>query len=233
MVAIKAYPAFKLFERAKRKTFDGLGDEEVFISKRTKGHESVEQTYKKFCLEYNQGKTMTWKELQAKGYLVKEIVRDEQGRFSKVIWHLYQTPVEVVAPEVKEVAQEDQKVKETETKVSQEIKEIAEQELEAVFTTLDAMDHLEEEEKETIREEIVDEFGQTLDKTWVQENFREAWEETLDNLKCREYFVSYLINHMKNKLSLKRLKEARASKEIASPTLDFYIPMDGPWNGHD
>lgn len=174
-----------------------------------------------------------WKDLQAKGYLVKEIVRDAQGRFSKVIWHLYQTPVEVVAPEVKEVAQEDQKVKETETKVSQEIKEIAEQELEAVFTTLDAMEHLEEEEKETIREEIVDEFGQTLDKTWVQENFREAWEETLDNLKCREYFVSYLINHMKNNLSFKRLKEAQASKEIASPTLDFYIPMDGPWNGHD
>ncbi len=30
MVAIKAYPAFKLFERAKRKKYDGLGDEEVF-----------------------------------------------------------------------------------------------------------------------------------------------------------------------------------------------------------
>lgn len=63
MVAIKAYPAFKLFERAKRKIFDGLGDEEVFISKRTKGHESVEQTYKKVRLECKQGKPMTWKEL--------------------------------------------------------------------------------------------------------------------------------------------------------------------------
>lgn len=73
MVAIKAYPAFKLFERAKRKTFDGLGDEEVFISKRTKGHESVEQTYKKIRLEYNQGKTMTWKELY--DFLFPEVYR--------------------------------------------------------------------------------------------------------------------------------------------------------------
>lgn len=63
MVAIKSYPAFKLFERAKRKKYDGFGNEEVFISKSTKGHESVEQVYKKVCLECNQGKTMTWQEL--------------------------------------------------------------------------------------------------------------------------------------------------------------------------
>lgn len=73
MVAIKAYPAFKLFERAKRKIFDGLGDEEVFISKRTKGHESVEQTYKKVCLEYNQGKSMTWQALY--DFLFPEVQR--------------------------------------------------------------------------------------------------------------------------------------------------------------
>ena len=73
MVAIKAYPAFKLFERAKRKIFDGFGNEEVYISKRTKGHESVEQTYKKVCLEYNQGKTMTWKELY--DFLFSEVHR--------------------------------------------------------------------------------------------------------------------------------------------------------------
>lgn len=73
MVAIKAYPAFKLFERAKRKIFDGLGDEEVFISKRTKGHESVERTYEKVCLECKQGKPMTWQELY--DFLFPEVQR--------------------------------------------------------------------------------------------------------------------------------------------------------------
>lgn len=63
MVAVEAYPAFKLFNLSKSKTFDGLGDEKVFISKRTKGHESVERVYEKICLEYNQGKPMIWGEL--------------------------------------------------------------------------------------------------------------------------------------------------------------------------
>ncbi|MGI1836466.1 DUF1031 family protein [Lactococcus garvieae] len=73
MVAIKVYPAFKLFERAKRKSYDGLGDEEVFISKRTKGHENEERVYKKVCLEYNQGKPMTWQELY--DFLFPEVQR--------------------------------------------------------------------------------------------------------------------------------------------------------------
>lgn len=59
-----------------------------------------------------------WKDLQAKGYLAKEIVRDEQGCFSKVLWRLYDTPVEVL--------QDNSKGKETETKIFQEIKENSE-----------------------------------------------------------------------------------------------------------
>lgn len=73
MVAVEAYFTVKLFERAKRKKYDGLGDEEVFISKRTKGHEREELAYKKICLEYNQGKTMTWEELY--DFLAPEVRR--------------------------------------------------------------------------------------------------------------------------------------------------------------
>lgn len=73
MVAVDAYYTVKLFERAKRKKYDGLGDEEVFISKRTKGHENEERVYKKVCLECKQGKPMTWQELY--DFLFPEVQR--------------------------------------------------------------------------------------------------------------------------------------------------------------
>lgn len=174
-----------------------------------------------------------WNDLQAKGYLVKEYIRDDKGCFSKVIWHLYEVPVKV-KEEVKVLAEEEAKVERKETAVANEIKEIAEQEFEAVFTTLEAMDDLDEEEKETIKDEIINEFDKTFDKRWVQENFKMAWEETLENLKCRERLVFYLINNMKNRYLMKRLKNAQEAKKLATPQVsDFYIPMDGPWNGHN
>lgn len=63
MTALKLLPTLKLHSLSRSKTFDGEGDNKVFISKRTKLHKEMEQTYEKLCLDLNHNQPMTWSEL--------------------------------------------------------------------------------------------------------------------------------------------------------------------------
>lgn len=64
MVAVEVIPANKLLNLAKKKTlYEGEGQEQVFISKRTKLNEAMEQTYQKLCFSFNENKPMEWNEL--------------------------------------------------------------------------------------------------------------------------------------------------------------------------
>ncbi|MCW2281390.1 DUF1031 family protein [Lactococcus lactis] len=64
MVAIEVIPANKLLTLARKKAiYKGEGQEQVFISKRTKLNEAMEQTYQKLCIGFNENKPMKWNEL--------------------------------------------------------------------------------------------------------------------------------------------------------------------------
>lgn len=64
MVAVEVIPANKLLNLAKKKTlYEDEGHEQVFISKRTKLNEAMEQTYQKLCFGFNENKPMEWNEL--------------------------------------------------------------------------------------------------------------------------------------------------------------------------
>lgn len=189
-----------------------------------------------------------WKELQRFGYIEKQRIRDKDGKFTKkkrefvdketgeiktieygTIWIMHPTPIEV-APEVKEEAEIIEKTEETVSEASHAIQVIAEEKFEKEFEAIEDIELLEETEKESIKDEMVTEFEEIFDPTWVSNNFQQAWAETMARLKRREHLVTYLVNAMQNNLALHRLE--RAKQSIDDEKLkNINIPMDGPWNG--
>lgn len=190
-----------------------------------------------------------WQELQRFGYLTKEQLKDDKGRYTRitetvkdkdgnereisygVIWTIHERPVPVEEPEIQA---ESQAVQAIEDKTAEMLSAAAQEVFESAFDTIDSLDDelLPEEDKQLIKDEFENEFLEVGDPVLITNFFQLAWETAQEQCKNDDYFAQYLVNNMKKQAKIHRLNQAKAAIEKAKLAQQpaFNIPMDGPWN---
>ncbi|MCT3125965.1 hypothetical protein [Lactococcus lactis] len=188
-----------------------------------------------------------WMELQRFGYISKENIRDENGRFTSetktfkgkdgierevtfgVVWTIHEQPIKVEEPKLIEEVIETEAIEE---KIISEVSEGVKQIFERSFDTIDSFDDelIPEEDKELIKSEFESELMDMIEPSETNRFFQIAWEEATDNCKNDNFFAQYLVNNMQKQAKIFRLAKAKIKIESLKSTTDFGIPFDGPWN---
>lgn len=196
----------------------------------------------------------TWMELQSFGYITKEYIRDKNGRYTSetktfkgsdgierdvtfgIIWTIHEQPVKVSKSTGKEIDSEtiaelpatDAKSKEVASEVLEGVKQV----FESSFDTIDSIDEemIPEKDKQLIKSEFETELMDMIEPSETNRFFQIAWEEAMKNCKNDNFFAQYLVNNMQKQAKIFRIAKAKTKIESLKTTVDFEIPLNGPWN---
>lgn len=193
-------------------------------------------------------------ELQSFGYITKEYIRDNNGRYASetktfkgtdgierdvtfgIIWTIHEQPVEVSKPTEKvkdsgtidELPVTDAKSEAVVSEVSKGVKHI----FERSFDTIDSFDEemIPDKDKQLIKSEFETELMDMIEPSETNRFFQIAWEEAMKNCKNDNFFAQYLVNNMQKQAKIFRIAKAKTKIESLKPVVDFEIPLNGPWN---
>lgn len=188
-----------------------------------------------------------WMELQRFGYITKENIRDDKGRYATetktfkgkdgierevtfgVVWTIHEQPVKFENSKLIKEVKEAEAIEET---IVSEVSEGVKQIFESSFDTIDSLDEelIPEDDKKLIKSEFESELFDMIEPNETNRFFQIAWEETRNNCKNDSFFAQYLVNNMQKQAKILRLEKAKLNIEKLKASNDFDIPLDGPWN---